>query len=418
LLNFASRADEASFAAIVDRHGKVVLGVCRRVLGHGPDSDDAFQATFVVLARKAASIRQHHSLASWLYGVAYRVASEARRQRSRRRKHETAAAAARTQVGEKQSMDTNPARQASFREIGTLLDEELQHLPRLERDAVVACLLEGMSHSEAARHLGWPLGTLKTRLERGRQALRQGLEQRGLALSAAALTVVLTEQMAAAVPPTLAQTTLQAAAHRAGSPAVMALADRATLALSASKWKLASVGMLTACLLGLAAVALGLTDLGKGSSSDPPLVRQEPPPDQDVNLAPAVAEVPNLPAGAIAAFGAVPFHNGSRIEASTLSADGKRLATLGRRSATVWDLATGRPLHRFFFDMPVLWLSPRMVNGWPAVTPSTASSSGTWRPARSCVASAWHRCCLRLASYVSRRTVKLSLRKSVKTSPG
>jgi len=347
LLNFVARADEASFTSLVDRHGKLVLGVCRRVLGAGPDSDDAFQAAFVVLARNAASIRQQHSLASWLYGVAFRVASQLRRQRLRRRKYETAAAAARTQPEKQQSMHANPARQASFREIAAILDEEFQRVPALERDALMVCLLEGMSHAEAARHLGWPLGTLKTRLERGRQLLRQRLHRRGLALSTAALTVLLNEQITAAVPPVLARMTLQAAAHRAGSATVMALADRATRVLSAWKMKLALIGVLSVCLLGFAAAALGLTDFGRGSADGPSVARQDPaqqpPADKDAGLGPAVGEVPNLPHGAIVAFGAVPFHNGSRITASTLSADGKRLATLGRRSTTVWDLATGRP---------------------------------------------------------------------------
>jgi RNA polymerase sigma factor (sigma-70 family) len=355
LLNFASRADEAAFAAIVERHGPVVLGVCRRLLGAGPDIDDAFQATFVVLARKAASIHKQSSLGSWLYGVAHRVALQVRKQRARRRQHETAAAASLAQSAQTESRQVNPALQASFREIGTILDQELQRLPDLERDALVVCLMEGMSHTEAAEHLGWPLGTLKTRLERGRQWLRERLQRRGLALSAVALTMVLTEQMTAAVPPALGQTTLQAAAHRVCSPEVSALAGRVARALSASKFKLVLVGVLTMCLVGFGA-ALGLTGGGGEPSSDPPPARQEqgqePPLGKSFDLLPALHEVPNLPAGAIASFGAVPFHNGARIETSELSADGKRLATLSRRSATVWDLASGKRLYRFYFDTP------------------------------------------------------------------
>jgi RNA polymerase sigma factor (sigma-70 family) len=355
LLNFAGRADEAAFAAIVERHGPVVLGVCRRLLGAGPDIDDAFQATFVVLARKAASIYKQSSLGSWLYGVAHRVALQVRKQRSRRRQHETAAAASLAQTAQTESRQVNPALQASFREIGAILDQELQRLPDLERDALVVCLMEGMSHTEAAQHLGWPLGTLKTRLERGRQLLRERLQRRGLALSAVALTMVLTEQMTAAVPPALGQTALQAAAHRVCSPEVSALAGRVARGLSTSKFKLVLIGVLTMCLVGFG-TALGLTGGGGEPASDPPPARQaqaqEPPWGKNNSLLPGLADVPNVPAGAIAAFGAVPFHNGARIQTSELSPDGKRLATCSRRSLTVWDLASGQRLYRFYFDVP------------------------------------------------------------------
>ncbi len=346
LVQFAGAGDADAFAEIVHRHGRLVHGVCRRVLGGGPDLDDAFQATFVVLARKAASIRKPGALASWLYGVAYRVASDLRKRRTRRRGHE---AGSLEQAPEPRTADLDPAARAGWHEVGAILDEELSRLPAADREALVVCLMEGMSHSEAARQLGWPLGTLKSRLERGRQTLRDRLERRGLALSAMALSVVLAEQARAAVPPGLVRTTLQAAVHRTASSQVVALADRAARALGFGAVRTTLIAALTPCALA-AGIALTLA----GARDEPPAQPAAPaaPAARDVADDPGPAAVPNLPAGAVRAFGAVPFHNGARIETSELSPDGTRLATLGHRSVSVWDTATGRRVHRFFFEQP------------------------------------------------------------------
>jgi RNA polymerase sigma factor (sigma-70 family) len=193
---FAGSADHAAFAALVRRHGSLVLGVCRRVLGPGPDLDDAFQATFVVLARKAAAIRKQTSVASWLYGVAYRLALKLRIRRGRRQRRETSL----QQTVETQAMRVDPAARASLTELGAILDEELQKIPAPCRDALLLCHLEGLSNSEAAQHLGWPLGTLKGRVQRGRDLLRKRLQRRGVTLSATALVLALAEQALAAVP--------------------------------------------------------------------------------------------------------------------------------------------------------------------------------------------------------------------------
>jgi RNA polymerase sigma factor (sigma-70 family) len=346
LAQFAGGADEAAFAEIFHRHGKLVLGVCRRVLGAGPDSDDAFQATFVVLARKAASVRKPQALASWLYGVAYRVASELRKQRACRRRHEGAAQADLADLAEPRAVHVDPGLRAGWREVAGIVDEELQRVPAADRTALVLCLLQGMSHSEAAEHLGWPLGTLKTRVERGRQLLRRRLARRGLACSAAALA----EQPALAVPPGLVRTTLGAAARRAGSAEVRALAERVLHTPSAGSVRVSVLGLVTACLVGLGTAAVVLTGGGEDRPPDPPVAAAAqagpPPAGRDA------PDGPLPPAGVIARFGAVPFHNGARIEGCELSPDGKQLATLSRRSATVWDPATGRVRHRFFFDIP------------------------------------------------------------------
>src|SRR5579862_4047887 len=189
LQHFIRNADDAAFGALVRRHGRLVFGVCRRVLGKGPDAEDVFQATFVVLARKAAAIHNQTALGSWLYRVAYRLALQLRSQRGRRRQKEIAPEGCLEQIAEAPSMHTDPAERAYLREWGTILDEEMQRLPPQCRDAVVACLMQGLSNAEAAKQLGWPVGTLKTRLQRGREMLRQRLERRGVALSALGLSV-------------------------------------------------------------------------------------------------------------------------------------------------------------------------------------------------------------------------------------
>jgi RNA polymerase sigma factor (sigma-70 family) len=235
LLRFTGAADHAAFADLVHRHGKLVLGVCRRVLGAGPDTDDAFQATFVVLARKAASIRNPHALAGWLASVAYRVACDLRNRRARRRRCEAASDTALALAPERQ--DGDPALEVGRRELGTVIDEELERLPAADRDALVLCLMQGLSHTDAAAQLGWPLGTLKYRLERARQTLRERLRRRGLALSALALSVVLAERTASAVPPPLVRATLNAALHGAGPAKVTSLADAALRSLAGGKAK-------------------------------------------------------------------------------------------------------------------------------------------------------------------------------------
>jgi RNA polymerase sigma factor (sigma-70 family) len=202
LRRFASRRDEAAFAVLVHRHGALVWRVCRTVLGDVHAAEDAFQATFLILVRKAGSIGRPELLANWLYGVAYRVALRARKLRTRREVHEQQGEAmlAAAAVEEPVDQDLQP-----------LLQEELQRLPAKYRAPMVLCYLEGQTNEEAARQLRWPLGTLKVRLLRGREMLRSRLVRRGLALSAVALTTALSAQAAPALPAALLETTLRAA---------------------------------------------------------------------------------------------------------------------------------------------------------------------------------------------------------------
>ena len=171
LARFVADRDQRAFAALVRRHGPLVLGVCRRLLRHQQDAEDCFQAAFLVLARRAGSVRQRASLASWLYGVAYRVARDAASAIARRRSRER-------QVERMPHPEVPPQEPQDWR---PLLDQELMALPEKFRAAVVLCDLEGRTRKEAACVLKIPEGTLSSRLAAGRRLLAQRLTRRGLA---------------------------------------------------------------------------------------------------------------------------------------------------------------------------------------------------------------------------------------------
>jgi RNA polymerase sigma factor (sigma-70 family) len=180
---FVCGRDQEAFAALVARHGPMVYRLCRRVLGDGPAAEDVAQATFVVLARKAAGIRHPETLAAWLHGVAYRLALKARAAEARRRQVES------RHVPNTPSSTADPLAEVSARELLIVLDAELQGLPERYRLPVILCCLEGRSQPEAARLLGWTPGSVKGRLERGRALLHRRLVRRGLTLSAALWTL-------------------------------------------------------------------------------------------------------------------------------------------------------------------------------------------------------------------------------------
>ena len=181
---FVTARDEAAFEALVRRHGPMVLGVCCRILRDTHDAEDAFQATFLVLARKAGSIHKQPSVGSWLYGVAYRISRQAQRRLARqgRREHPRPEA-----LPERPDPYPEPGQEVSLREALAILDEELGRLPEKFRAPVVLCYLQGKTNEEAARELGCPAGTVFSRLSRGREMLRHRLTRRGMVLSASVL---------------------------------------------------------------------------------------------------------------------------------------------------------------------------------------------------------------------------------------
>jgi RNA polymerase sigma factor (sigma-70 family) len=252
LQRFAGQREEAAFTALVRRHGPMVLAVCRRVLHDAHAAEDAFQATFLVLARKAGSIRAGDSLGSWLYGVAYRVAARARVDAARRQRREAHTAA---------RPPADPVAEVSERDLCAAIDAELQRLPEPYRMPLLLCYLEGRTRDEAARALGCSLSTLKRRLDVGRERLRARLARRGLTFSGALLAAALSRAASAAVPAALARAATQAALLSAAgeSPGVSAqaaaLADAALRGMSTTRLAVAPVVLLLVGALGMAVLA-------------------------------------------------------------------------------------------------------------------------------------------------------------------
>jgi RNA polymerase sigma-70 factor (ECF subfamily) len=259
LERYVSRRDEAVFEAIVRRHGPMVWGVCRRVLGDHHDAEDAFQATFLVLARKASSIVPREMLPNWLYGVACQTAMRARAGIFKRR-------------GRERQVPEMPEPAAEFREswddVLPLLDQELSRLPDHYRAPIVLCDLEGKTHWQAAEQLGWPVGTVAGRLSRARSLLAGRLSRRGVALSAGALAVLLSQEAALAGMPVslIASTAMAASGFAAGQGAagVVVSARAADLAEGVLKTMLLTkLKIATAVLVGLVAlVAAGAGSRG------------------------------------------------------------------------------------------------------------------------------------------------------------
>lgn len=250
LESFVSRKDEAAFEALVLRHGPMVLGVCRRILGGSHDAEDAFQAVFLVLVRKAASIVPRELVANWLHGVAFRTANKARVMKATRRAREM-------HVRERPAPE-DAHHELFWRELLPLLDSELQALPDKYRAPIVLCDLEGKQRREAALQLGWPEGTLSSRLAAGRKMLARRLGRRGVSLSLAAAPLVFTP-VVEAVPPALVSTTVQAGILAAAgyataavgvSATVAALADGVVKAMLLAKLKLAVAVLLAFTIAG------------------------------------------------------------------------------------------------------------------------------------------------------------------------
>ncbi len=251
LRQFIHTQDENAFEALLHRYGPMVRGVCLRVLQNSEDADDAFQATFLVLARKATTIYRQHAVGAWLFGVAQRISQNMRAGAARRREHELAAA---TQQPVQSTDDL------SVGEMRRILDEELAALPEKYRAPILLCCLDGKSRDEAAEELGWSLGSVKGRLERGREMLRRRLANRGLVLSTVFLVVMTHKGVKAAVPIGLVATTLKAAlAVALGRPLTELVSVQVRTLIQA--FAKTSVGKAKTLLLFLTLV-LGLGTLG------------------------------------------------------------------------------------------------------------------------------------------------------------
>jgi RNA polymerase sigma factor (sigma-70 family) len=246
---FISARDETAFAKLLRRHGPMVLGVCRRVLGNLHDSEDAFQATFLVLARKARSLVSGKALSSWLYTVAFRISLEARAGADRRRKRER-------QVEVMPHPEIAPSEPKDWQPV---LDQELSRLPEKYRVTVILCDLEGRTRKDVARQLGLAEGTLSSRLATARRMLAKSLTRHGLTLSGGALAVAISSASAAAgLPPSLIGVTAKAA-HLAAAGHLVGIST-SVLALMKGAMKIMLIAKLKATiatLMVLAAVGAG-----------------------------------------------------------------------------------------------------------------------------------------------------------------
>lgn len=274
LRRFCAQGDEQAFAALVHRHGPLVQGVCRRVLGNSHAAEDAFQATFLVLLRRAAALHGSATVAGWLYTVAYRVALRARSSAARRRARETEMAKHLCV----ETLDPAPAH-----DLQDLLDEELNRLPQRYRAPVVLCYLEGRTNEEAARLLGWTRRSVTGRLARARQVLHERLTRRGVVLPAGGLAVLAGAETvsAAVVDATVRAATLFVAGEAVAAP--VAALTQVTLRTMLMKKVKALAGLLVVALVltgsGLLARQAGVfggEEAVAVAQASPPLFRSKP----------------------------------------------------------------------------------------------------------------------------------------------
>jgi RNA polymerase sigma factor (sigma-70 family) len=327
----AAQRDPAAFETLLRRHGPLVWRVCRRVLHREQDAEDAFQATFLALTRQVKSIRKPESLTSFLHGTAYRIA---RRLREDDRRRSSARKIPPTLV-------CDPSHEASWRELGRIVEEEVHTLPEKLRTALLLCYWEGLTNEEAARRLGCPCGTLKARLAKARKLLHDRLTRRGVTLPAGAIALLLAPGNGeAAVPSMLAVRT----ANMAGaSPRVAALVEGGLQSMTLTRVKIALV------LLALGTVASGIGVLAHRA---PVAAEKE---DRDAQTQPA-KEQPKartdlhgdpLPERALARLGTVRWRMGGLFFSCAYSPDGKTLAAASAdNTVTLFDAATGKLIHR------------------------------------------------------------------------
>jgi RNA polymerase sigma factor (sigma-70 family) len=330
---FVSRRDAAALEALVRRHGPMVWGVCRRVLPNYHDAEDAFQATFLVLVRKAASITSRDLVANWIYAVAAQTALKARATAAKRRSRERQVA----EVPEPAVAERTP-----WSDLRPLLDRELSRLPHKYRAVIVLCDLEGQSRKEAAQQLGVPEGTIASRMAAARAMLAKRLARHGLAVSVASLASGLTEHVATAGVPTsvvsatIAAANVMAAGATAGavSVEVIALTDGVIKAMMMTRLKTAGAALLL--MLGIAALGGGLFILRTPAAQKPPpaqpqvqaeAAKPDDPPDN------ATAQPPKLRATMDVHF---------LVTSLAFSPDGKTLASGSYgNTAKLWEVATG-----------------------------------------------------------------------------
>jgi RNA polymerase sigma factor (sigma-70 family) len=340
LQQFLAEKEAAAFTILMHRHGPMVLGIGQRVLGDAHSAEDVFQATFLLLVRRAASIPCTGSLGNWLYAVAQRIALKARAQTAARRRRERRA----TQMPRAEPLD-----ELTCQELRSVLDEEIGRLPEKYRSPIVLCNFEGKSYDQAALELGCPKDSLAKRLARARELLRHQLTQRGISLGVGTLALFLAEKTArAAVSARLTMNTVKAAASvAAGKAPAAAYLSTAAAALveHAMRTRLPEVKtklVLLVVAMVLAAVGAGLAGGGVADNAE------HRPTAKPLRLEKA-------PAGAITpvAFGGEPRlqveirpGHTNYVESVALSADGKYLVTgTTAKAAILWETSSGKKIH-------------------------------------------------------------------------
>ena len=351
----ASRHQAAFNTLVARRHGPMVLNVCRRVVGEAQMAEDAFQATFLVLARKAGTVRRRKSLAAWLYGVAYRIALNARR--AAKRKPQCQALSNDANLVDPRSDPL--AEPGPPRELLTLLEEEIQRLPAASQMPVALCCLDGLTLKEAATRLGLTEGAVKGHLERGRARLKVRLAGRGLTLSTGLAFVDATRGcMSAAPAKCLVDSTVKAAlAFASGQKGPIAEVSTEVLHLTQSVLHGSAVVKLKLVLV--AAVLVSMSVLGASGLMPSKIASQAEVPKAQV----AQAEPPKatkakprvdlfgdpLPDGAISRLGTIRLRHAMETSLA-FAPGGKILASSGlfANGVCLWDMATGRPLHQLW----------------------------------------------------------------------
>jgi RNA polymerase sigma factor (sigma-70 family) len=362
---FVRQRDEAAFAALVARHGAMVQGVCRHVVGDAQAAEDCLQAVFLVLARRAASLRRPAALAAWLHGVALRVARKARADARRR------PAPAPLPVSGPADPHADPLEALTARELLALLDEEIGRLPEACRLPVLLCCREGRTVAEAARLLGWTPGSVRGRLARGRRRLHARLARRGLTLAAALAGMELARVASAGVPALVAAATVRGALAFAAdrgvagagvSSKVVKLAEGGLRSMTVANMKLGVALLLAASVLAAAAGAVA-HQVRAGAQpgapqQDVPEVRAPTDDEPNRERPPQTRrdrQGDPLPPAALLRLGTVRFRPGETVGLLAFSPDGRILASVGQNmeanenlnEVCLWDVTTGQCLRRF-----------------------------------------------------------------------
>jgi RNA polymerase sigma factor (sigma-70 family) len=332
LNQFVQSRDSEAFTLLLERHGPMVLGVCQRILGNQNDAEDAFQATFLKLARGAKSIYRPESLAAWLHRVARQTAG---RLKSRRPLTTTEISITPDK--------SDPYAEVTWREVRSILDREIARLPEELRLPLILCYLEGATRDEAASRLGWSLRTLMRRLQEARETLRDRLTRQGLAPMGLAATILSRDDLVASIPPTLASQTLEFAGGKSIIP------DR-ILALSANnslkKW-FSGIVVSAISIFGLSLIFL--------TGSSDPKQTDEKKIEQPTEKSGLDLQGDPLPEGSLARLGTLRYRHPNGIGFSSLSKDGKRIATTSLskhdpyapEQVMIWELPNGKLIRSF-----------------------------------------------------------------------